>query len=133
MNLLYMQTYNIPPRYILANYTIKICIKSIVLQKNVRTLNWGIFTYCTLIGGSNTMKINERFCVSKFGIRNCYSIKWGMFKVLTLKEARLIELEFQGQIWLIQNLKCIFIYNRDAGGIRLLVKIYPKLHLVNSF
>jgi len=27
-------------------------------------------------------------------------------KYYPLKEARLIELEFQGQIWLIQNLKC---------------------------
>jgi len=49
-------------------------------------------------------KRNERFCVSKFNVRKCYSIRRVMFEHLCLKEAWLIELDFQRKIWLIQNL-----------------------------
>ena len=43
-------------------------------------------------------KINERFCVSKLNVRKYYSIRRVMFKHLCLKEAWLIELNFQRKV-----------------------------------
>ena len=53
---------------------------------------------------SDTIKINERFCVSNLNARNSYLIKWVMFEPLGLKEACFIKLEFLRKAWLIQNL-----------------------------